>query len=89
MLIENVISVFVQFAKGLFNGLADVNFLDEFVVNFNSVFDIFLDIMSGVLFFLPVNYLPPVLAVIFTVIGIRVLIALIKFILLFIPFMGG
>ena len=89
MLLENIISFFVDCACGLLGNIFDLEVLLDFIDAFYSVYDIFLEILSGALFFLPVDYLGPLFSLIFAVIGIRIVIAVVKFVLMFIPTMGG
>lgn len=70
--------------------LTSINF-DIIYQHFLVLFDIFLDILSYVYFFLPVYYLLPLITIVFTVIGIRITISIFRFVFSLldaIPFIG-
>lgn len=87
MLVENIVVHMVDFILGLLSGLSNIDFLENFETTFNVVFEQCLDIVSWVYYFLPVSYVVPLFAVIFGIIMFRIIIALVKLILEFIPFM--
>lgn len=60
------------------------------VVNFINLFDTFLDILEpifkSVFFFLPIDYMIPLFVILASLIAVRIIVALAKLIIEFIPF---
>ena len=68
----------------LFNNIS-IEWLIDFVSNFEIVLGYFKEVLSWAYFFLPVDYLTPLFAVVFGVVFIRIFISLINMIIRFVP----
>lgn len=69
-------------------------FLDMLGISFDFAFempalDTFMDVLSAALYFFPWRYVFPILFIIINLMAFRIGVALLRFILQFVPFFGG
>ncbi|MCM1113840.1 MAG: hypothetical protein NC399_11365 [Muribaculum sp.] len=71
-----------------------VRLLDLLGISFDFTFEIpaldtFLDVLSSAVYFFPWRYVAPILFIIIGLMGFRITVALLRFVLQFVPFIGG
>lgn len=86
MIIQSIVEKSIEVVFMILDSIFTFVDLGTIISNFLVLFDIFLDILSYVYYFLPMSYLYPLFGAVFLIISIRFFISLLRLVIEFIPF---